>query len=271
MAMFLNCQYYSTALQHNTQIQVIIPTPEGQEQITGEETKKRYDYKKGLPVVYLLHGAYGDCSSWVRFSNIERYAQSHQIVAVMASVENSFYQNMYHGNPYFTYITEELPAFVTALFPVSEKREDTFVAGFSMGGYGAWYVGLSCPERYSKIAGMSAAMDIAELGKQCRDGKVEGPFAWENIFDNPEQLAGTEKDIFELYRRCRENGVIPELYQACGTKDFLYEMNLDAKRRLEKMGAKLTWSETEGAMHNWDYWDKEIQKILDWMMNKTCI
>ena len=48
-------------------------------------------------------------------------------------------------------------------------------------------------------------------------------------------------------------------------------MNLDAKRRLEKMGAKLTWSETEGAMHNWDYWDKEIQKILDWMMNKTCI
>lgn len=162
--MFLNCQYYSTALQHNTQIQVIIPTPEGQEQITGEETKKRYDYKKGLPVVYLLHGAYGDCSSWVRFSNIERYAQSHQIVAVMASVENSFYQNMYHGNPYFTYITEELPAFVTALFPVSEKREDTFVAGFSMGGYGAWYVGLSCPERYSKIAGMSAAMDIAELG-----------------------------------------------------------------------------------------------------------
>ena len=72
MAMFLNCQYYSTALQHNTQIQVIIPTPEGQEQITGEETKKRYDYKKGLPVVYLLHGAYGDCSSWVRFSNIER-------------------------------------------------------------------------------------------------------------------------------------------------------------------------------------------------------
>lgn len=69
----------------------------------------------------------------------------------------------------------------------------------------------------------------------------------------------------------QENGVIPELYQACGTKDFLYEMNLDAKRRLEKMGAKLTWSETEGAMHNWDYWDKEIQKILDWMMNKTCI
>ena len=68
-----------------------------------------------------------------------------------------------------------------------------------------------------------------------------------DYFEASDHLSGTEKDIFELYRRCKENGQIPELYQACGTKDFLYEMNLDAKKRLEKMGARLTYSETESA------------------------
>lgn len=264
--MLLNCHYFSKVLNHNTEINVIIPTPEGKEQITEQGTGKRYEYEKGLPVVYLLHGAYGDCSSWIRFSNIERYAQTHNIVAVAASVENSLYQDMVHGNQYFTYMTEELPSYITTLFPVSKKREDTYIAGFSMGGYGAWYLGLSHPERYSKIAGMSAAMDIDGLAKGCLDGTIDGPFPWKDAFADPNSLAGTDKDIFELYRRCKEKGIVPELYQACGTEDFLYQMNLDAKERLIKMGAEITYSETSGAMHNWDYWDKEINKILDWMM-----
>ena len=85
--MFLTCHYFSKVLMHNTEINVVIPTPEGNEQITEAGPAQRYDYENGLPVVYLLHGAYGDNSSWVRFSNIERYAQAHNIVAVMASVE----------------------------------------------------------------------------------------------------------------------------------------------------------------------------------------
>lgn len=263
--MLLNCHYYSSVLNRNTEINVVIPTPEGNEQITEQGTEKQYDYEKGLPVVYLLHGAYGDCSSWIRFSNIERYAQAHNIVAVMASVENSMYQDMTHGNQYFTYLTKELPAYITTLFPVSKKREDTYIAGFSMGGYGAWYLGLSHPEQYSKIAGMSAAMDIAVLSRQCQEGTIDGPFPWNDIFEDPEHLEGTDKDIFELFRRCSENGLVPALYQACGTKDFLYQMNLDAKQRLTQMGAEITYSETPDAMHNWDYWNEEINKIFDWM------
>ena len=122
---------------------------------------------------------------------------------------------------YFSYVTKELPDACQRLFHLSSRREDRFVAGLSMGGYGAWYVGLSCPERYSKIAGMSAAMDIAELGKQCRDGKVEGPLCLGKYFLTIRSSLRVQRKIFfELYRRCQENGVIPELYQACGTKRF---------------------------------------------------
>ena len=99
--MFCTCHYFSLTLNHNVEINVIVPTPEGNEQITATGKEMRYDYENGLPVVYLLHGAYGDNSSWVRFSSIERYAQEHNCIAVMAGVENSFYQDMAHGGKFF--------------------------------------------------------------------------------------------------------------------------------------------------------------------------
>lgn len=266
--MFLTCHYYSRVLGSNTEINVVIPTPEGNEQITEKGPARRYDYAKGLPVVYLLHGAYGDNSSWVRFSNIERYAQAHNIVAVMASVQNSMYQDMAHGPNYRAFIAEELPEFITTLFPVSKKREDTYLAGFSMGGYGTWFLGLTYPEKYAKIASMSAAMDIAGLYQDCKAGKVEGPFPWEDCFADPEHLDGSDYDIFELYRRAASAGTVPEFYQGCGTKDFLYEQNVAAYRRLTEMGAKITFMETPDAMHNWDYWNVEIERILDWMVGQ---
>ena len=69
----------------------------------------------------------------------------------MASAGNYFYQDMYRGSAYRTFFTEELPMFITSVFPVSKKREDTYIAGFSMGGYGAWYLALSAPHLYAKL------------------------------------------------------------------------------------------------------------------------
>lgn len=263
--MFLTCHYFSRVLRHNVEVNVVIPTPEGNEQITDQGTRSHYNYEAGLPVVYLLHGAYGDNSSWMRNSCIERYLQAHCCVGVMAAVENSFYQDMAYGNPYHTFMTEELPAYVTSLFPVSKKREDTFVAGFSMGGYGAWYLGLSRPDLYGKAASMSGALDIAASYQQGAEGTLDSPFPWHSIFRDPARLAGSDADLFELYRRDAGSGLLPELYQACGTRDFLIGMNRDAHARFTAMGAKITYHETEGHMHNWDYWDEEIQNVLDWL------
>lgn len=264
----INCQYYSFSLKHTVEINIIIPTPEGNEQITDSEVLNSYSYKKGLPVVYLLHGAYGNFSSWIRFSNIERYAQQHHCAVVMASADNSFYQNMNHGNAYYTFFTKELPAFITNIFPVSPKREDTYIAGFSMGGYGAWYLSLSNPEIYSKAASMSGALDIAQLYDESAKGNLESPFSWEDIFADPTNLTGSDYDLFELYRRCAASGNIPELYQACGTEDFLYPMNRSVRDRFKKMGADYVYDEGPGG-HNWDFWDQYIRNILSWMFNRV--
>ncbi len=268
--MFCTCHYFSLTLNHNVEINVIVPTPEGNEQITATGKEMRYDYEKGLPVVYLLHGAYGDNSSWARFSSIERYAQEHNCIAVMAGVENSFYQDMSHGGKYFSFMTKELPEYITRIFPASKKREDTCIAGLSMGGYGAWFLALSRPDLYSKAASMSGALDIVSLYNQATSGKVDNPFSWEDAFGEvAENLEGSDRDLFELYDRDRKNGLVPELYQSCGTKDFLFELNQYVHKRLESMGVITVYREVPEYMHNWDFWDMEIRNILDWMFPKN--
>lgn len=263
----MTCNYYSYTLHQNITINIVIPTPEGNEQITNEKILKQYRYEEGLPVVYLLHGAYGNFSSWLRSSNVERYAQKHCCALVMASAENSFYQDMKHGNAYSTFFTKELPAFIKSIFPISVKREDTFIAGFSMGGYGAWYLALSNPNIYAKAASMSGALDIAKTYEESMTGTISAPFLWKDIFEDPAKLTGSQADLFKLYADCLLTGIIPDLYQSCGTEDFLYEMNRSVKDRLEQKGATFVYQESEGG-HNWDYWDKDILCILNWMFAK---
>lgn len=263
--MFLSCHYFSHVLKSNTEINVIIPTPEGNEQITDRAVAHRYRYDEGLPIVFLLHGAYGDFSSWSRFSNIERYAQAHHCVAVMASAENSFYQDMYHGKAFYTFFTEELVEYVRTLFPVSRKRENTMIAGLSMGGYGAWYLALKRPDLFSKAASMSGAVDIEACYQGGQNGSIDSPFQWNMIFENPRELGHSDADLFTLAEKDLTEGTLPELHQSCGTRDFLIEMNRNTYEKMKHMGIKVEYEEVPEHMHNWDFWDLEIQKVLNWM------
>jgi len=264
----MEVHYSSFAMGGNVTLNVFVPTPGSSEAITEMNHNPKYDYEKGLPVLYLLHGAYGDAFSWIRYSNIDRYAQERGIVVVMASAENSFYQDLKYGRKYYTFFTEELPTFIRSVFPVSKERSKTYVAGFSMGGYGAWYLGLSRPDLFSKAASMSGAIDIATLGANRGQDQT---FSWENSFadvlqaDGSLELAGSKYDPFALYDKAVANGVVPKLYMACGTEDFLYRSNLHVKQVMEAKQADLKYVEDEGG-HDWNFWDKYIQDILDWLL-----
>lgn len=260
----METHYYSTVLGNNITLNVFVPTPGSSEQITDMNHSVKYDYEHGLPVIYLLHGAYGDAFSWIRYSNIDRYAQDHGIVVVMASAENSFYQNLASGKRYETFYTEELPVFIQNVFPVSKERDKTFIAGFSMGGYGAWYYGLAHPELYAKAASMSGALDLPGLyDAMGQDGSQ--PFNWEDSFDDLDHLAGGHHDLLALYDRDVANGCVPALYQAVGYDDFLYASNQHIKAALEERHASLVYEEGAGG-HDWDFWDEHVRHILDWVM-----
>jgi S-formylglutathione hydrolase FrmB len=182
----------------------------------------------------------------------------------MPEVHRSFYTDMVHGGKYWTYVSEELPAIVQSMFPVSGKREDTYAAGLSMGGYGAFKLALAHPERFVAAASLSGAVDIATRFprvpvEELPDGMLE-------VFGDLDDLPGSPNDLLYLARRVVESGgPTPRLYQCCGTEDFLYEHNVHARDVFRSLGLDLTYDEGPGD-HQWGYWDREIQNVLAWML-----
>ena len=261
---FFQVNFFSPTLGFNTDIDVFIPTPNSDEILN----KKKSDYfqkDRKYQVLYLLHGAYGDYTDWMRLTSIEKYAQNHKLAVVMPSASNSFYQDMFRGSDYLTYLTEELPKFVKAIFPISGRREDTFVAGLSMGGYGAVRLAFTKPEQYAACASLSGAIDIVSCKEQNDDGSIEGPLLWDSIFEHADEIEGTDADLFALAKKQKALGKeLPKVFQTCGTEDFIYQPNVSAHKKLLEAGVDVTYEEHPG-IHDWDYWDTHIQRALDWM------
>src|SRR5512138_2093506 len=97
---------------------------------------------KGIPVrerkvLYLLHGLSDDASAWQRFTAIETIAAAYGLVVVMPSVGRSFYTDQPNGQRFFSYLVDELPRYLADVFDLQPRRENTLIAGNSMGGYGA--------------------------------------------------------------------------------------------------------------------------------------
>ena len=155
----LSVDFFSDVLEVGASMNVVWPqTTEHQVGVSGGR-----ETSGGPPVLYLLHGRTDDHSAWVRNTSIERYAVAAGVAVVMPAVQRSFYTDEVHGDRYWTFLSEELPALVGSMFRVSQRREDTFVAGLSMGGYGAVKWALRDPDRFAAAATMSGALDIRAL------------------------------------------------------------------------------------------------------------
>jgi S-formylglutathione hydrolase FrmB len=247
----LQCNFFSESLELSTSMMVILPQ-ETSRQI-GMTGKAGGD---APPVLYLLHGLSDDDSIWLRRTSIERYAAPLGIAVVMPQVHRSFYADEVHGNRYWTFISEELPALVNKFFRVSQRREDTFVAGLSMGGYGAFKLALRQPERFAAAASLSGAVDIASRRLKSK--------ALQHVFGDAE-IAGTDDDLLALLEKAERP--LPDLYLWCGTEDGLADSNRKFIETAERQGVALK-SELSPGDHDWKYWDEKIQDVLQWMLDR---
>ena len=257
------CNFYSHVLLSCVNIHVLIPdSPRSQ---SGMSLDDRYPVGNRYKTLYLLHGMYEDDSVWIRRTNIERYAAKYNLVVVMPAAQNSYYTDMNHGLRYFTYLTQELSRYVRSVFPVSDKREDTFIAGLSMGGYGALKAALCQPEQYSAAASLSGAVDIGLIGKYASTDQERQMF--EDVFGDPKAAAGGPDDLMHIAGEAAASGkMLPRLYLACGTEDELCRpMNQTLRKWLDELGLAYTYEEGPGA-HEWNFWDQYIRRALAFML-----
>lgn len=250
---FIDCHFYSDTLGVSASMYVLLPQA-AQNQI-GMPTAT---FGKKHPTLYLLHGMSDDHTIWMRRTSIERYAAKLGIAVVMPAVNRSFYTDMAAGPKYWSFISEELPALARSFFPLAEEREMNYVAGLSMGGYGAMKLALTHPDRFAAAASLSGALDISHRA-------LNFPGDFKLIYGDVNKIKGSGNDLFHLADKLALSaGTKPDLYQCCGTEDFLYEDNIRFRDYCREVGLDLTYEEEPGE-HEWGYWDRKIQNVLNWL------
>jgi len=246
---YLHLEINSESLMMHTSVSVIIP-----------QNIKRNEKIKTL---YLLHGYRGNHMDWIRYTSIERYAQKYRMAVIMPEVNNAYYANMEKGLDYFTYVADELPQIIESLFPLSRKREDRYIAGLSMGGYGAFKIASKRPHKFSKAISLSGSMNIITI----RDiSKEEDKRDYFSAVFGTTATSHQKHDLYHLFGKLVKQKNHPMFYMACGTEDFLYQDNEAFYNYAIEQGFDVYYETSPGA-HTWEFWDHYIEKAIEWLFN----
>ena len=172
-----------------------------------------------FPVLWLLHGAGDNGSGWLRHTAIERQATRRDLALVAPTAGMSMYEDMAHGQRYFTHIADELPKMLRRLLPLSDRREDNFIAGLSMGGMGALKIAMRRPERYSAVCCLSAGHTNYRFHEP---GEGTPRFNRYFIAYGEAGPLPSEEETLERARALAESGgPCPRVWHTCGAEDSL--------------------------------------------------
>ncbi len=258
---FLQCNYYSDVLRTTVAMNVIIPSPApAPSGIPGTKTKQAK-----YPVLYLLHGLGDDHNTWIQRTSIIRYAEKYPLIIVMPSAGRGWYTNAKQGYKHETAIVKELPDLVEQFFPAVKGRKARFLAGLSMGGYGAIKLALKYPARYAKAVSHSGGFLTEGWMK---DAENENRDEYLRIFGN--KFKGSDNDIFHLARKYangKNKAKLPKLRLDCGRDDFCLEVNEFFHKHLTRLKIPHEY-ELHPGEHEWGYWDLHVRDTLHFIMKK---
>ena len=252
---YFRIEYFSNALRRTTSFEMLLPNDGPEEATAGQ---------KPMKTLFLLHGYTGKAGNWVPDELPGRY----RFAIVMPTAENSFYLDAEAtGRQYQTMLGVELVDYVRKTFGLAKSAEDTYIAGLSMGGFGALHTGLAYPERFGKIGALSSALIVHEVaGMKPGSGNEVANYAYyRECFGEPEKLLESDANPEVLVRKLKKSGEkMPQMYICCGTEDFLIENNREFHRFLVDEGVEHEYHEGKG-IHDMVFWREYIARIVEWM------
>lgn len=256
--------FYSNVLKRMVSFHILVP---GDRNFSGAEA----DYTSKLKTLYLYHGFSNNSWEWLLGSDILRVSDKYNLAVVLPSIENSFYLDRRGtGGRYAEYVGRELVSYTRQLFPLSDRREDTYVGGISMGGFGALHTGLAYPETFSKIMALSSALIVHEIAGQkpgFQNDAADYDYYTLTFGDLDELLTSQNNPEQQLIDLLSSGRKIPELFMACGTEDFLLEKNREFREFLEKHQIPFRYQESPGN-HDFVFWNQYLEPAVRWMTEK---
>ena len=226
-------------------------------------------YRRPAKTLYLFHGYTNNSWEWLLSSDIARMSEEYNLAVILPSIENSFYLNRKGtGGRFAAYVGEELVSYTRLVFALSDKREDTFVGGISMGGFGALHTGLAFPQTFSKIMALSSALIVHEIAGQkpgFHNGVADYDY-YSTVFGNLDELLTGSNNPEQLILNLQESNMqIPELFMACGTEDFLLEKNREFQKFLAEHHVPVSYRESAGN-HDFLFWNQYLEPAIQWMV-----
>ena len=254
---FIQINLMSESLMRTINVNAIIPVDKIS--FNTKEVKKQKKFK----TLYLLHGVYGSQVDWINGTNIQRWAEEKNLAVIMPAGENRFYIDQPKTHDYYgKLIGEELVRVTRKLFPLSDKKEDTFICGLSMGGFGALRNGLKHYDTFGYVAGLSSAniLDIENV-----KSSLLGEDYMETVFGDLKKARNSDKSISWLIRNnAREGKTDQKIYMACGESDMLKDQTRELSKLFRENGYEITYETGPGA-HEWDFWNRYIKHVVDWL------
>lgn len=261
----LEVNFMAETLGRTVPLYVVLPT----DKVYFPGMPKREEGKP-FKTLYLLHGIIGNYTDWLYGTRIQRWAQDQNLAVVMPSGDNFFYLDQpWNCNLYGEFIGRELVEFTRRSFPLSRIREDTFIGGLSMGGFGAMRNGLKYHETFGSIISLSGAFILDEMLLN----KVENPrypseseeFKHTCFGPDLREALNSDRNPQVLVEQLvKEKAEFPEIYIACGDEDGLLDSNRKFSALLEQHQIRHTFEVGPGS-HEWDFWDTYIRRALDWL------
>ena len=220
--------HWSTTLTRVKDIKIVMPD------VINENTK----------VLLLLHGYCGDHNDWSNLGGAIKLAEEYQMVFVMPSAENSYYLNIPNGDRFFDYISKEVVELTTRTFNLPDNW---YIAGLSMGGYGALTIGLKS-DRFKHIGAFSAPIDMKKWIK------ISTHENFPVVFRN-----GITDDI--NLHKIIDNYELKPMYLNCGKADQFYDMHVSFIKKLKKKNANFVF-ESDDRGHVWSLWADALVSYL---------
>lgn len=218
------------------------------------------------PVLYLLHGLFGNCDNWLELTALKSHLADKEFIVVLPEGGHSWYTDsatVASDKFESSFINELIPA-VEARYRISGDSAKRAIAGLSMGGFGALKFALKRPDLFVFAGSMSGAFNAPRLTGN------ENPADWRELFPSVLEVFGQENsptradnDLFRIIRKfpVAKRSSAPQIYFDCGTGDSFLKVNRELAKSLKENGLGFNFDERAGG-HDWRYWDKRLRVVL---------
>ncbi len=265
---YFTLSFESQHLRGNTKVGFIMPNCRFD--MTPDEY---YCSGKRYKVLWLLHGTTGDYTHWTRYSMIENYAVENDLIVVMPSTHNASYSDwpgFCNGYDAYNFILRELMPLVYNWLPASDKREDNFIAGDSMGGLGALKFALTAPDKFAAAAILSACPHHYEYELTTPKGAANQRY--KNQFANAggyEAFLASDDNVWRLCNELIGKADLPKLYFSEGDNDEYFDFFRHFMEHAEKVGFDVKIETVPGYRHEFRVWNRTIQRALEFFGMKS--